>query len=101
MKNSDFVITTTAEAKHGKEIKVRQALCDVAKAARAQSGCIKYTILRSAENPAITVNFERWASRAKRNTFLASTDVKEFASAVSGAFVKSPQPVSYEILDSA
>ena len=101
MKNSDFVITTTAEAKPGKEIKVRQALCDVAKAARAQSGCIEYTVLRSAENPAITVNFERWVSKAKRDIFLAGADVKEFASAVSVAFVESPQPIPYEILAEA
>lgn len=99
MKNSDLVIMTTAEAKPGKENIVQQALCDVAKAARAQSGCIEYRIFRSAENPAVTVNVERWASKAERDTFLAGADVKKFASAVSGAFVESPQPVWYEILD--
>lgn len=99
MKNSDLIITTTAEAKPGKENIVHQALCDVAKAARVQSGCIEYSIFRSMENPAVTVNFERWASKEERNTFLASTDVKNFASAVSGAFVESPKPITYEILD--
>lgn len=99
MKNSDIVVMTTAEAKPGKEKIVQQALCDVAKAARAQSGCIEYRIIRSAENPAVMVNFERWASKAERDTFLAGTDVKKFASAVSGTFVESPQPESYEILD--
>lgn len=99
MKNSDFVVTTTAEAKPGKENVVQQALCDVAKAARAKSGCIEYNVLRSKENPASTVNFERWVSKKERNKFLTSADVKEFASTVSGAFVESPEPVSYEILD--
>src|SRR5699024_12553313 len=99
--NYYMVNKTTAEDKPGKEIKVRQAICDVARAARAQLGCIEYTVLRSAENPAITVNFERWVSKANRDIFLAGADVKEFASAVSVAFVESPQPVSYEILDSA
>lgn len=99
MKSSDLVVMTTAEAKPGKEKTVQQALYDVAKAARAQTGCIEYSIIRSAENPAVTVNFERWASKAERDAFLAGTDVKKFASAVSGAFVESPQPESYEILD--
>lgn len=99
MKNSDLIITTTAEAKPGKEDIVQQALCDVAKAAHAQPGCIEYNIFRSTEDSAITVNFERWVSKAERDTFLAGTDVKNFASAVSGAFVEPPRPITYEILD--
>lgn len=98
MENSDHVIMTTAEAKPGKEKIVQQALHDVAKAARAQSECIEYRVFRSAENPAVTVNFERWTLKAERDTFLAGADVKKFASAVSGAFVEPPQPVSYEVL---
>lgn len=101
MKNSDFIVMTTAETKPEKEKAVQQALRDVAKAARAQPGCIEYSVFRSAENPAVTVNFERWASKEERDTFLAGADVKKFASAVSGAFVESPQPVTYEILDEA
>lgn len=99
MKNSDFVVTTSAEAKPENVETVQRALRDVAKAARAQPGCIEYSILRSTENPAVTVNFERWASKAERSTFLAGDDVKEFASTVSGTFVESPQPISYEVLD--
>ncbi|MEX0646973.1 MAG: antibiotic biosynthesis monooxygenase family protein [Balneolaceae bacterium] len=98
MKNSDIVIMTTAEAKPGKEKSIQQALQDVAKAALRQPGCIDYSVLCSKENPAVTVNFERWTSKAERDTFLAGADVKKFASAVSGAFVKSPEPVSYKIL---
>lgn len=99
MKNSDLVVITTAEAKPEKQKNVQQALHDVAKAARVQSDCIEYKIFRSVENPAVTINFERWASKIERDTFLAGLDVKKFASSVSGAFVESPQPKSYEILD--
>lgn len=99
MKDTDLVVMTTAKANTGKEKIVQQALRDVANAARAQSGCIEYRVFRSAENPAVTVNVERWASKAERDTFLAGADVKKFASAVSGAFVESPQPTSYEVLD--
>ena len=101
MKSSDIVIMTTAEAKPGKEKIVQQALCDVAQAAREESGCIEYCILHPKENSTVTINFERWTSKEARDTFLASKDVKEFASAVSGAFVGPPQPKSYEMLDEA
>lgn len=101
MEKSDIVIMTAAEAKPGREKIVQQALRDVAKAARAQPDCIAYSTFCSAENPAATVTFERWGSEEERDTFLAGAEVKEFASAVSGAFVESPQPVSYGILDEA
>jgi quinol monooxygenase YgiN len=66
----------------------------VAKAARTQSGCIDYLILRSPD--AGTINFERWSSKEERDTFLAGPDVKKFVAAVSGAFIVAPQPVSYQ-----
>ncbi|GAA5522759.1 antibiotic biosynthesis monooxygenase [Aliifodinibius salicampi] len=101
MENSDFVVMTTAEAKPGEEKIAQQALRDVADAARKQSGCIEYRVFRSAENPAVTVNVEQWISKDERDAFLAGADVEKFVSAVSGAFVESPQPETYEILDEA
>lgn len=101
MEYSNLITMTTAKAKPGKEKVVQQASREVAKAARTQSGCVEYRILHSAEDDAITINFERWASKEERDAFLAGPDVKKFASAVSDAFAESPQPVSYEILDEA
>ena len=101
METTTLVVMTKAEAKPEKNKSVQQALHDVAKAARKQSGCIEYRVFRSTENPAVTVNFERWASKKERDTFLAGEDVKKFASAVSDAFVESPQPVSLKSLDEA
>lgn len=96
MSNSNIiVIMTTAKTKPGKEKNVHQALRDVATAARAEPGCMDYRIFRSAEDSAITINFERWASEEARDAFLAGPEVKKFAAAVSGAFAGSPQPVSF------
>lgn len=99
MKNSDLVVMTTAEAKPGKEKTVHQVLYDGAKAASEQSACIEYSVFRSKENSAVTVNFERWTSKEERDTILSDSDAKKFSSAVSGAFVESPQPKSYDIMD--
>lgn len=96
MNNSNIVVITKAIAKPGKEQGVLQALRDVAKAARAQSGCIDYIILSSPEGTGTTVNFERWSSAEERDAFNAGPDVQKFGAAVSGAFVESPQPVSYQ-----
>lgn len=101
MKDSNLIFMTKAEAKPEKHKIVQQALNDVAKAARTKYGCIEYSVFRSAENPAVTVNFERWVSKEERNNFLAGPDVKKFASDVSNAFVESPQPISFERLNDA
>lgn len=98
MSTSTLVVMTEATAKPGKEQEVQRALHDVAQAARSQRGCIDYRVFRSAEDPAVTINFEQWSSEAERNTFLDGPDVEKFAAAVSGAFAESPQPVSYQEL---
>jgi quinol monooxygenase YgiN len=99
MSNSDIIVMTTVKTKPGKEQDVLQASLDVAKAARTQSGCVDYRILRSAEDAALTINFERWSSKEERDAFNAGPDVEKFIAAVSGAFAESPQPVSYQAMD--
>src|SRR5688500_258338 len=101
MKNTDVIWMTTAKARPGKEQAVQQALRDVARAARAQPGCGEYRVLRSAEDPAVTVNLERWESNEHRDAFLEGPDVETFASAIAGAFAESPEPLSYAVLDEA
>ena len=95
MSNSNLVVMTAAKAKPGKEQEVHRALRDVAKAARTQSGCVEYRSFRSAEDSALTVNFEQWSSKEQRDAFLAGSDVTKFIAAITGAFAESPQPVSY------
>jgi quinol monooxygenase YgiN len=99
MNDTDLVVMTKASAKPGKEEEVLRALRDVAEAGRAQSGCVDYRILRSADDAAATINFERWSSEGARDAFLAGPDVERFSAAVAGAFAESPQPVSYEAID--
>lgn len=95
MNNEIYVFITSAKAKSGKEQEVLQASLAVAKAARAQAGCVDYRIFRSTDEPAITVNFERWSSEEARDAFLAGPDVEKFIAAVSGNFAESPRPLSY------
>lgn len=99
MSSSDLVVMTAAKAKPGKERKVLRALRDVAEAARAASGCVDCRIFRSAEDPAASINFERWSSEEARATFLTGPAVKTFVTVVSGAFAEPPQPVSYQEID--
>ena len=101
MSNSNLVVMTAARAQPGKEQDAQQALLDVAKAARTQSGCLDCNIFRSTEDSAMTTNFERWSSKEERDAFLAGPHVKKFIATVAGAFVESPKPVLYQEIDEA
>jgi quinol monooxygenase YgiN len=95
-----YVFITSVKSKAGKEQEVLQASLEVAKAALAQAECVDYRIFRSTDDPAVTVNFERWSSQEARNTFNAGPDVEKFIAAVSDKFAESPQPISYyEIIE--
>jgi quinol monooxygenase YgiN len=96
MRNTDLVVMTQATAKPEHEPAVTTALRDVAAAARTHAGSVEYRLLRSATDPASTITFERWSSKAERDAFLGSPAVKTFVGAVTGAFAETPQPVSYE-----
>ncbi|MER9431007.1 antibiotic biosynthesis monooxygenase [Mesorhizobium sp. M0408] len=94
-----MIVMTTAAAKPGIESKVRNALRDVAGAARKQSGCIDYSVFRSEAEPHVTICVERWASKQERDAFLRSADAKNFVSAITGAFLERPSPISYATLE--
>ncbi|WP_376703097.1 antibiotic biosynthesis monooxygenase [Mesorhizobium sp. ISC25] len=96
---AEMIVMTTAAAKPGIESKVRDALRDVAGAARKQSGCIDYSVFRSRAEPNVTICVERWASRQERDAFLGSADAKNFVSAITGAFLERPSPISYTTLE--
>jgi quinol monooxygenase YgiN len=98
---AEIIVMTTAAAKPGVEGKVRNALRDVAAAGRRQTGCIEYSVLRSAAEPNVTICVERWTSKAERDAFLRSADVKTFVSAITGAFLATPSPISYTALGAA
>jgi quinol monooxygenase YgiN len=95
MSITDLVVMTKATAKPDREPAVTAALRDVAAAARAQAGCAEYRLFRSAADPATTITFERWSSKAERDAFLGGPAVKAFVAAITGGFAETPQPMTY------
>jgi quinol monooxygenase YgiN len=94
--NIIIVVMTVAHAKPERQVEVVRALSDVAKAARAEDGCIEYRVFRSSENAMTSVNYERWSSNEAREAFLAGPAVMMFVAAIDDAFTEPPQPVAYE-----
>jgi quinol monooxygenase YgiN len=59
----DLIVIASAKAKPGSGEELERALREVAKPTRVQTGCVRFSLYRSVEDPSIILGFERWASR--------------------------------------
>jgi CubicO group peptidase (beta-lactamase class C family) len=57
------LVISSAKAKPEKEKELERALRDVAEPARAQAGCVAFSLYRPSEDPKVIIAFERWASK--------------------------------------
>jgi quinol monooxygenase YgiN len=98
-KKTDLLVIASAKAQPGKEKELENALRAVAKPTRAQPGCVSFSLYRSADNPAVIVGFERWASSADHQRHLQGAHVHTLMSAMANVLAEPPQIVAYTILD--
>lgn len=96
---SDQIIIATAKAKPGSEPTLEAALRDVAEPTRAQPGSVAFSLYRSADNPAVIVGLERWASAADHDRHLQGAHVQRLMAAMGPVLAEPPVIASYEILD--
>lgn len=98
-KKTDLVVIAAAKAQPGREKELEKALRDVAKPTRGQPGCVSFSLYRSAENPAVIVGHERWASREDHERHLRGAHVQALMSAMANLLAEPPHIVSYQIMD--
>lgn len=96
---SDVIIIARAKARKGREKDLERALRDVAGPTRAQPGCVSFTVLRGAQDPAVMIGFERWASNEAHDRHLQGAHVQEFLSSVADALAEPPDIVAYEVFE--
>jgi quinol monooxygenase YgiN len=99
MSDEHLIVMTEVTTKPERQAKVWEAMATIAQVAREQAGCIEYCILQSAEDPAVTINYERWTSEEARDVFMASAAVATFVEAIDipNSFIGNPGPVTYKI----
>ena len=98
-KRTDLLVIASAKAQPGKEQALEQALRAVAKPTRGQPGCVGFSLYRSADDPAVIVGYERWASAADHQRHLQGAHVQTLMSAMANVLAEPPQIVAYTILD--
>lgn len=99
MDNQIVIVMTEVKTIPERQATIWRAMTEVAHAAQNYAGCIEYQILQSEKDPAITINYERWASEEERNAFMESEDVAAFVEAISipNSFIGNPVPATYKI----
>ena len=100
MDNTNLIVMTEVKTIPERQAAVWEAMAEIAQAARSYPGCIEYHILQSEKDPAVTINYERWASEAEHDAFMKSPDVAKFVEAIdiSNSFIGNPGPVSYKVM---
>jgi quinol monooxygenase YgiN len=96
---TDVVVIATAHAKPGRERDLERALRDVAQPTRQQPGCVRFSLYRSEENPAMIVGVEQWKSKADHERHLQGSHFKKLATAMADIIAGPPQILWYEIVD--
>ena len=95
---NEIVILATARAKPGKEAELERALRDAAEPTRAQQGCLRFELYRSAQDPAVITAFEHWASEEDHDRHLQGDHVKRLVARFDGILAVRPEFVNLKPL---
>jgi quinol monooxygenase YgiN len=98
---SDVIVIASTKAKPGQEKALEQALCDVAEPTRAQPGCVSFSLLRSAENPAVIIGIERWTTEEDHDRHLQGAHFQKLVAAMGNIVAGPPEIIWYAVIDQA
>jgi len=96
---TDIIVLAAAKAKPGKEAELERAWREVAAPTRAQPGCVQFSLLRSTEDRAIFVGFERWESEEDHQTHLQGAHMQKLMGRMAELLAEPLTVVAYEVLD--
>lgn len=96
---ADVVVIATARAKPGKERDLERALREVAQPTRQQPGCVRFSLYRCEEDPAVIAGIERWRSKADHDRHLQGPHFQKLAAAMNEIIAGPPQILRYDIID--
>ncbi len=96
---SDVIVIATARAQKGKEARLVEALREVAKPTREQTGCIRFSLYQSEEQPGEVVGVERWTSKADHDRHLQGPHFQKLGAALGDVVAGPPDIKWYEIVD--
>jgi quinol monooxygenase YgiN len=72
-----ITVIARARAKAGFESQLGKAIAEIVEPSRAEEGCLKYSVRRSVEDPALFITIEEWSSKEAIDRHMSSAHVQE------------------------
>ncbi len=91
-------VIARAQAKPGKESELKSHFLAVVPPTHEETGCIRYALHRSVENPAEFVMVERWESKEHLDRHLATPHVQKLFKDIAGLVLAPPDIAVLESL---
>jgi quinol monooxygenase YgiN len=96
MNSKTLTVIAQIKAKPGQEGQVRQELLSLVAPSRQDAGCINYDLHQAADNPALFLFHENWASKAHLDAHLAKPDLQAALGRVGTMVAEAPQITLWE-----
>ena len=89
------------KARPGKEAALKESLLALCAPTRAEKGCINYDLHESADDPAMLVFHENWASKADLDAHLRSQHIQSFRKRAEELLAEPPRITVWKEIRSA
>jgi quinol monooxygenase YgiN len=87
---ADLPVIAVITAKPGSEQLVQQALTELVEPTRSEPGCLSYSLLVSAADPATFITVETWRSQADLDAHLQTPHVQQALAAAGDHLAQAP-----------
>jgi quinol monooxygenase YgiN len=92
-------VIATATAREGAAEVLREALVELARATRQESGCIQYDVHVGTEDVTSLAVYERWADREALDAHFEEPHTKRFFALAKDLVASPPSIVTYSLAD--
>ncbi len=96
MNAKSLTVVAQIKAKPGKEAEVRKELLSLVVPSRKDAGCINYDLHQAANNPALFMFHENWASKAHLDRHLRKPGLQAVLTRVGEMVAEPPQITLWE-----
>jgi quinol monooxygenase YgiN len=95
---SELTVIARVKAKPGRESELEQEFRAVIVPTHKESGCLRYTLHRSVDDPASFITVERWSSRAAIDQHMGTPHIQALLKKASDLLAGMPDIQVYELL---
>ena len=94
----ELTVVARIKGKRGREADLERELRAVVAPTHAESGCLRYTLHRSLEDPTLFTTIERWNSKEAIDKHFGSTHIQSLLTKAGDLLVEPPEITVFELL---